>query len=243
MAGCASRIDALLPADAVLLGEQHDAPEHQQVHLQVVRQLAADGRLAALAVEMADAGSSTQGLPADADDARVRAALRWNEQAWPWASYGPAILAAVRAGVPVLGANLPRSGFGAAMRDTGLDASLPPAALRGLQQTIRTGHCDLLPPAQIVPMTRIQIARDQSMAQTLRAAARPGQVVVLLAGSGHVDREVGVPQHLGPELRVRAVRLLAGGPGAALPGYDAVWPTPPVPPTDHCAALRERLKP
>lgn len=244
LAACATgpgpgRIDALLPADAILLGEQHDAPEHQQIQAEVVHHLAAKGQLAALVLEMADAGRSTLGLPTTADPAQVQAELQWNTQAWPWPQYGPAILAAVRAGVPVLGANLPRARFGAVMQDAALDASLPPAALQTLQAAIRTGHCDLLPATQIAPMTRIQIARDQSMARTLQAQARPGQVVVLLAGSSHVDRAVGVPRHLPPAFKVQAVRLLAGGGPA--PAFDAVWPTPPVPPKDHCAALRQQF--
>ena len=35
--------------------------------------------------------------------------LAWDDAGWPWAAYGPAVMAAVRAGVPVLGANRPRS--------------------------------------------------------------------------------------------------------------------------------------
>lgn len=246
LAGCAAsvgteRLDALLPADVVLLGEQHDAPQHQQIHAQVVQQLAARGLLAALVLEMADAGRSTDGLPPDADAARVREALQWNDSAWPWDAYGPAVLAAVRAGVPVHGANVPRSGFRAAMQDAGLDGRVPPAALQALQAAIRTGHCDLLPAEQVAPMARIQIARDRSMARAVQALARPAQVVVLLAGSGHVDRSLGVPQHLPSSLRARSVRLLAGDGVTALPGFDAVWQTPPVQARDHCADLRRQL--
>ena len=35
-------IAALMPADALLIGEQHDAPEHQRVHQDVVAWLASD---------------------------------------------------------------------------------------------------------------------------------------------------------------------------------------------------------
>ncbi|MFT3718764.1 ChaN family lipoprotein [Pseudorhodoferax sp.] len=247
LAACATpptdtRLQALLPADAILLGEQHDADAHHRIEAEVVRRLAARGQLAGLAVEMADAGRGTDGLPPQADEAAVRAALGWNDEAWPWMRYGPAVMAAVQAGVPVRGANLPRSAFGAAMRDAALDARLPAAALAAQHEAIRTGHCDLLPPAQIAPMARIQIARDQRMAGTVQALARPGRVVVLLAGSGHVDRRLGVPRHLPPGLQARAVRLLAGDAAEPSPAFDAVWTTPPLPPQDHCAALRQRLQ-
>jgi uncharacterized iron-regulated protein len=137
------------------------------------------------------------------------------------------------------------------MADIQLDARLPGPALKAQQQSIRTGHCDLLPESQISPMTRIQVARDISMARTIEQAALPGKTVVLLAGSGHVNRELGVPQHLPNGLTVKAVLLRAGPPppvepraGAGqAPAFDVVWTTPAVPEKDHCAALKERLKP
>lgn len=240
--GCASApapgLDALLPADAVLLGEQHDAAEHQGIHAQVVRALTARDALAALVLEMAPRGRSTAGLARDADDASVRAALDWNEQAWPWAAYAPAVMAAVRAGVPALGANLSRERMRQAMADARLDAALPGPAMKAQQQAIRLGHCGLLPESRIRPMTRIQIARDQSMAEVVMAALAPGKTVVLLAGAGHVDKTLGVPRHLAPGLRLRAVRLSAGPLDDGAANFDLVWTTPALPPKDHCAALR-----
>jgi hypothetical protein len=102
----------------------------------------------------------------------------------------------VRAGVPVLGANLPRAQMPSRMADRQLDLQLPGPALKAQQQLIRTGHCNLLPESQVTPMARIQIAKDISMANTLAQAALPGKTVVLLAGSGHADRQLGVPRHL-----------------------------------------------
>ena len=55
------RLDALLPVDVVLLGEQHDAKEHQLIHSQVIALLAERGLLAAVALEMADTGVTTAG--------------------------------------------------------------------------------------------------------------------------------------------------------------------------------------
>ena len=122
------------PVDALLLGEQHDAPEHQRWEADSVRWLAERGRLAALVIEMAEAGTGTNGLPPGANAAQVYAALRWNEAAWPWERYGPVVMAAVAAGVPVRGGNLPMSRMRAAMQDEALDGHLPPAAL-ALQRT------------------------------------------------------------------------------------------------------------
>ena len=234
-----ARLQALGATDLLLLGEQHDAPEHQQIHAEVVQTLAQQGRLAALALEMADTGTSTAGLPRDASEDAVQKVLQWNDKGWPWKHYGPAVMAAVRAGVPVLGANLPRARMREAMADATLDARLPPPALLAQQDAIRTGHCNLLPETQTLPMTRIQVAKDMSMARTLEQAAQPGKVVVLMAGSGHVDRSLGVPQHLPATLSHKAVGLRAGGarPGDSTALFDSIWATKPIEPKDYCAGL------
>jgi len=246
------RLDALLPTRALLLGEQHDASEHQRIARALVQTLADRSALAAVVLEMLPAGSSSAQLPRDSTEAAVQRALGWNEGAWPWAAYGPVVMAAVQAGVPVLGGNLPAQQMRAQMARSELDDRLAPAALAEQQQLMRQGHCGLLPESQIVPMARIQIARDLSLAATLEAAMRqagPQQLVLMLSGSVHADKRLGVPAHLPPELAVRSVRLLAGGPsGQAGQGsqneglFDAHWPTAPAPPTDHCAALREHFR-
>ena len=247
----AQRLDALLPADVILLGEQHDAPEHQVIEREVVQALTARKALAAVALEMAPAGGSTAALPPTATEAEVQTALQWSDAAWSWKSYGPAVMAAVRAGVPVLGANLPRSGMQDAMRNPALDGSLRGPAIKAQQQRIRQGHCDLLPESQVQPMTRIQIARDQQMAQTLqalvaqsRASSATGQTVLLIAGAGHVDRFAGVPQHLEPDLKTKVLVVRSGASYDAMNLVaDANWETLALQPKDYCAAFKPRGQP
>ncbi|MBK6615250.1 ChaN family lipoprotein [Ottowia sp.] len=241
-----ARLAALLPADVLLLGEQHDAPEHQRIERQAVAWLAARGALAAVALEMAEQGRATTGLPRAASEAEVRAALGWHDVAWPWAAYGPVVMGAVRAGVPVLGANLPAARLREAMQDESLDARLPPAALAEQRRRIREGHCHALPEARIAPMARVQIARDRAMAATAAGARQPGRTVLLIAGGGHVHRALGVPRHLSPDLKSKvllastdtapeAIESRADGDG--LSKGDQRWLTPPLPPRDHCAAF------
>jgi len=235
-----ARLDALLPADVLLVGEQHDAAAHHLLEQQIVSSLASRGLLAALALEMAESGASTARLKPSSTDEQARRALKWDDKAWPWADYGPAVMAAVRAGVPVLGANLPRDQMGASMNDSQLDARLGGPALKAQQQAIRIGHCNLLPESQITPMTRVQIARDIAMAETLHQLALPGKTVVLLAGNGHADRRLGVPQHLSSDLKAQSLRLRAGASPEAdrAEAFDSVWTTPALPETDHCASLK-----
>jgi uncharacterized iron-regulated protein len=172
-----------------------------------VATLAQRGALAAVALEMAEQGTSTAGLAPAASETQVQAALRWNQQAWPWERYGLPVMAAVRAGVPVLGANLPREQMRAAMQNAVYDGLLPGPALKAQQQAIRRGHCEMLPEPQIRPMTRVQIARDQAMARTISSQLAPGKTVVLIAGAGHVQADLGVPLHLPPTVTVRPVVL------------------------------------
>jgi uncharacterized iron-regulated protein len=238
------RLHALGRPDVLLLGEQHDAPDHQRQHLAAVQMLASVGELGAVVLEMADAGHDTRGLPADASPAQVQQALAWRDSAWPWADYGPAIMAAVQARVPVFGGNLPRQRNAAVMKEPAWDTRVPPNVLATQQEAVREGHCNLLAPGQAGPMTRIQIARDVQLAQTAstahtaQAASMRGQTVLLLSGSQHAHRQLGVPLHLPPGLRVKTVRLATDGlrPDDET-GFDAVWTTPPLPPRDHCAAF------
>lgn len=228
-------------SDALLLGEQHDAPEHQRWEADSVRWLAEHGRLAALVIEMAEAGTGTDGLPPDANAAQVYAALRWNEAAWPWERYRAVVMAAVAAGVPVRGGNLPRSRMRAAMQDEALDRHLPPAALALQRNAIEEGHCGLLPADRVMPMVRIQLARDASMAQVVQQARQEGRTVLLAAGWGHVRRDLGVPTWLPANFNAKVAIAQAGKARAAIESEaNYIHPTPALAPRDHCAELRAR---
>lgn len=228
-------------APLILLGEQHDAPAHHEWEQGTAQWLAGRGQLAALVIEMAEAGQRTDGLPPDASEAQVQQALAWARAGWPWSDYGPVVMAAVRAGVPVRGGNLPHAQLRRAMADTSLDAHLPPDALARQHAALREGHCDLLPESQITPMTRVQLARDAHLARTATEALRPGRTVLLVAGKGHVLRGLGVPTWL-PENSGYKVAVAQAGkaPDAIDNDADYVHLTPPLPERDRCAELRQR---
>ena len=245
-----ARLDAVITpqgkataVEVLLVGEQHNAPEHHQIEQQVIAVLAARGVLAAVALEMADAGATTAALNPRSSEVATRLALSWQEDLWPWADYRQAVMAAVRAGVPVMGANLPAAQFKASMANSQLDAQLPGPALKAQQQLIRLGHCNLLPESQITPMTRVQVAKDMRMARVVGDAAVPGKIVVLLSGSAHANRELGVPQHLPRALPAKSVLLLAGDGPDQDKAFDATWATAALPESDYCAGLREQFQP
>ena len=240
----AQRVDWLLPADVILLGEQHDAPDHHRLERALVLELAQRQQLSALVLEMAERGRTTLGLARNASDADARLALQWDEASWAWKDYGPVVMAAVQNGVPVLGSNLVRAAMRTFMADETLDARLSTSSLAQQRDNIRTGHCMMLPEGQIAPMTRIQIARDVAMAQTLVSAQQSGKTVVLVAGGGHVPRGLGVPVHLPGSTLVKVV-LAAAGPAVLdkVSGVDVVWKTPAMPAQDHCADFQKQIRP
>lgn len=231
-------------ARVILLGEQHDADAHQALQQRVVTQLGKQGRLAAVVLEMAEQGHDTRGLPAQSSEALVRERLQWDNTAWPWRRYGPLVMSAVQAEVPVVGGNLPRVAMPDVMQDTARDAALDDWARARQTENIRLSHCGLLPESQLQGMVRIQIARDQALAGTVAGLVKPDRSVVLIAGARHVARDLGVPRHWSPALRAKAhvVLMQAGGDTSAVPAdeHDAIWRTPALPEKDHCAELRTR---
>ena len=247
-------------ADLLLLGEQHDQPGHQAWEAATVAQLAREDRLAALVLEMAPEGGSTEGLAADASDEQARAALHWEQGAaqggWPWEAYGPVVMAAVRARVPVLGGNLPRGQIKAAMQERQLDGHLSPAAWKQQLQAIDRGHCGLLPESQWAPMARVQLARDRSLARVaVAASARHARSpaagatpaarlqVLIVSGNGHARRDLGVPTWLPAGLDYRvALATAKGGPAADLAQGDWWLVTAARATKDHCGQLREQWK-
>jgi uncharacterized iron-regulated protein len=240
-----SQVLTLPASQVVLLGEQHDASEHQALAKLNLALLVRSNRLAALALEMVDEGLNTRGISSQADEATVRNVLKWNDAGWPWQRYGSIVMLAVRAGVPVVGANLPRSEMGAVMKDSQWDSKVPEAVLKETRKSMITSHCGLLPEAQAPGMARIQIARNDRMAQTVKRLMQRDKTVVLLAGNEHVKKDRGVPLMMSADASARvqviwmhAGPLLSEDPTVA----DIVWQTPPVPFKDYCADLKRSLK-
>ena len=292
-------------ASICMLGEQHDHPDHHALQTWVIQALAARGQLAAVTLEMVDAGRRVDG-PAHAasgqaeppqvssstpagdgsasrpgghaqghagppqvsltpsgggsasrpwghSEPSVRRALHWNDNGWPWTLYAGPVMAAVRAGIPVVGVNLPDAEMMRAYRDPTWDASVPEAVRRSVIDDVRDSHCGLLPAAQLLAMARIQFARDATMAAGCVALLQPGRTVVLLTGSFHADKTVGIALHLAAaDPGAHGARppgvfslLLQGVDADTAPrppsGFDAVWFTPSTPPVDHCAELRKSL--
>ena len=125
-------------------------------------------------------------------------------------------------------------------------AGAPPPDLVGDLQSaqereIDAGHSHALPPAMWLRMARAQLARDAVMADVLRRASGAGGVV-LLAGNGHVRRDIGVPRWLGAiNDRVFAVGYLEiDDETTPVTAFDAFVRTVAAERVDPCAQFKAR---
>ncbi|MGV8943605.1 ChaN family lipoprotein [Thermomonas sp.] len=207
--GCAHR-DPAASAQVLLLGETHDNGEGHRLRADALRERIEAGWRPAIAMEQFDRenqallDAALRECP-NADCVVARAAP--GKSSWTWAFYTPVLTIAMQYHLPVLAANLSRADAGkviqgglatvldaGAVSRYGLDKPLASAVLATQVEEVRTGHCGLLPEAMLEPMALAQVARDVVMAETLRPFATRG--VVLIAGNGHVRRDIAVPYWL-----------------------------------------------
>lgn len=243
----AQLVARLAPAPRLLIGEQHDNPDHHALQLWLLQALASERRPGALLLEMLNPDqqervsavrpSARRGeWPAD-----LPAALAW-QKGWDWTMYGALVRHALAQPEPLLAANLDRGEIGSIYRappPLAGEASTATAVQAALRAQIREAHCDLLPEEQLPAMLAVQQQRDRRMAERLLAAPAPA---VLLAGGYHVRRDLGVPLHLrdlGAGEGTLVLQLAEVGQPVTVAQADYVWFTPGQPEQDHCAALRQ----
>lgn len=234
-----------------LLGEVHDHPRHHVIRARLLERLApAEVFFEQMDREHDGAVRAAQRAGADAD-ALARAG-RLDEKGWRWPLHRPLFAAALAAGHAVRAANLSRADARRiVMTGKAEGATLPdwpPAAEAAVRREIEDSHCGALP-AKIVPaMALAQRARDAALAAALAGA--PGGAV-LVAGNGHVRRDLGVPRYLPREATVVSVgfleirdgepdpRAYVRGAGGE-PAYDYAWFTHPQPRPDPCKDFGKR---
>lgn len=241
----------LRDARALIVGERHDNPEHHRLERWLIDQLARQGQLGGVAMEMLDASQqahldaySTRQLEALSNVA-LREALGWG-QGWEWQAYGPTLRRALEHDIKPHAANLTRETIQEIVTNDQSPA-LPTAVADAQRQALVEGHCGMLPKSMLTGMLAAQVARDRRMAEALEALPATG---VLICGSGHARRDIGVALHA--ETAPLALGLVELAPGAdwrealptsvdAGPPFDLAWFTPGVERGDPCAELREHF--
>ena len=251
MAACQHAATPAPPApNVLLLGETHDNADGHRLRLRNLQVRVDAGWRPAIAMEQFDreqqpALDAAMRDCADADC--VVARMITAKSGWQWLFYKPVISLALEHGLPVLAANLSRAdagkvisgGFDSVLAADvrtryGLDGAVPAAVLEAQIVEVRTGHCDMLPVEMLAPMARAQIARDVVMAETIRPYMARG--VVLIAGNGHVRRDIAVPYWL------RALGVPNWSVGyleqrVAAGQFDAQQAIPAITRPDLCASL------
>lgn len=236
-------IELLAPAPRVLVGEEHDNPDHHALQLWLLQALEARRTQGSLLLEMLTPEQQGQVVALRARVAEgqpvadLPAALAWQE-GWPWKLYEPIVQHALAQPYPLLAANLDHAQVLQIYRKRpALSGALSTAAMvqEPLLAQIGTSHCDKLPKSKLPAMLAVQQQRDRRMATVLLAAPEPS---LLFAGTFHVRRDLGVPLHLA-DLGDKAASLVlilanVGRPVSAA-AADFVWYTPALPERDYCA--------
>jgi uncharacterized iron-regulated protein len=255
------RWESRLQGDAVvMLGEVHDNAQQHRLRLEVLRRAFAAGWRPAIAMEQfdrerqADIERARRERPMEAQHVIDQAATPSARPGggWNWDFYRPFVALALQYDVPLIAANLSnadttrivRGGFAAVFDGPGivmlgLDRPIANDWQVAQEREIDIGHCRALPPATWHRLARAQFARDAVMAHVLRQHAGSG--VVLLAGNGHVRRDIGVPRWLGAENgRVFTVGFLeADDESTPASAFDATVRTGVAPRSDPCAGFKQ----
>lgn len=234
----------------VLLGEVHDNAEGQQQRLAALTRAVEAGWRPAIAMEQfdrerqPDIDRARRERPDDADYLIAQAS--GERSGWQWPLYRPVVALALRYDLPLLAANLSRAdasqivrgGLGSVfspgqIKALGLDVPMATDLVVAQSNELDAGHCGHFPKMMLPGMLNAQGARDAMMAATLKPYA--GRGAVLIAGNGHVRRDLGVPRWLGGDGRNIASVGYLEDDGGAVRGFDAVVLVAPVARKNPCS--------
>lgn len=238
-----------------LLGEVHDHPEHHRVRARLIRGMRDRAEVFFEQFDRDHDAPLRQAQAAGADAQGLARAGALDTKAWAWPLHRPLLEAAIARAHAVRAANLSREDARRIARagvlepsDAALARTLDTSAWteareQALRRTILDAHCGMLP-AKVAPaMALAQRARDAAMALALLSASG---AAVLIAGNGHVRRDLGVPLYLPGDAAALSVGFVETRPGEADPraydpgAYDYVWFTAPQLRRDPCEAFGKR---
>jgi len=255
-------------ADTLMLGETHDNADHHALQAWMVGQVTKAWSKPLVAFEMIDnsqAPALTAYLAAHPGDAAgLGAALNWDKSGWPdWqGNYRPIAQAALDGGARLSAANLSRDDTKIVAKGDiptawtgklGLEKPQAAGQRQAMEADIQAGHCHMLPDRALPAMVRVQRARDAVMAHAVSQA----KTSVLIAGAGHVRKDLAAPAHLAemdPGRKVLSVAFIevqagkddpshyAEGYDADVLPFDAVWFTARAERPDPCESFRQHME-
>ncbi|GGY72644.1 ChaN family lipoprotein [Pseudoduganella plicata] len=236
----------------LLLGEVHDNRAGHVQRYEELRQRVEAGWRPVIAMEQFD--RQDQDLLNAAQNGCMDAGcvIRvMDRKGWDWQQYYNIIQLALDHKLPIVAVNLSRADASKVVRD-GIASSFDAKTIaeyrlgepvsadwrKAQEREIQAGHCDMVPAMMLPGMVNAQMARDVWMAKLIRE--QQPRDVVLIAGNGHVRKDIGVPRWLttyGPRLTIETIGYVEG---KAAPGqFDAMKVVPAVKRPDPCAKFKK----
>lgn len=249
-------LDIPADQDVIILGENHDNPQHHLNQAQAIAAL----QPAAVVFEMLNpAEAELIFWPADRKAVDIADQVNWEASGWPpFEDYQPVFEALGEAWV--YGAEVERDAMSevfetsaVAVFEAGFAARYgPPAASYGLDRALapdeqaerergqQAAHCGMLPPEMLPGFVDAQRLRDTALAWAiLRAHEETQGLVVVITGNGHARTDWGLPAVLAvaaPELEVFSVGQVEAEEDG-MP-FDLVLRTDPIQRPDPCAGFQ-----
>ena len=242
-------------SDLVLLGEVHDNPLHHTLRARLIDSFD-DGRPAVVFEQFTESTGPIEPRRAGESVEQWLDRNHFDRNGWRWPLHQPVVEAALTHARSLWGSGVPRDSVRAIVREGEsaapshlrallARAPLDSAATRALDQELVAGHCGRLPASMVSGMRAAQTVRDAAMTAALLRAREDGPAW-LIAGNGHVRRDIAVPRILravAPDAMVLSVGLLERSAGGARPSaeslrqFDLVLITPRSERADPCAAF------
>ncbi len=260
---------AVLASDYILLGETHDNSLHHQGQTWVIDQLANSHRSAIVAFEMIaqQQGSFIADKEFDSADALI-VALDHVKTNWEYGRlYKSVFASAISAGYGIFSANMDRQQIVSIARQGEAeisdtikrimdDAVMSPEQVSASQKEIAESHCGMINETMTSAMMLVQRTKDAVMAASLDRH-KDIDVRVLVAGSGHVRNDRGVPLYLQKQALAKNVLTITWAEvqadattaaayadywGSTQLPFDYVWFTPRIDRPDPCEEFKRHMK-
>lgn len=261
--------EGIRQSEFILLGETHDNPLHHEYQSWVINELYQSGSSALVAFEMINNAqgevikdkqyAATSDLIEDLN--QVKTTWKYERR------YKPVFDAILQSGFQIFPANLDRATIMGIARE-GVEKIPPHLKLyldknilteeqkNALQNEIKMSHCGMENPHMTKAMMLTQQVKDAEMANSLIRDTRVDKRI-LVAGSGHVRNDRGVPMYIRGEHGDSAIAVIAWVEvareltevnqyaerwgGSTMP-FDYVWFTARTDRPDPCKSFRQHME-
>ncbi|WP_197026472.1 ChaN family lipoprotein [Agrobacterium sp. UNC420CL41Cvi] len=232
-------------ADYVLIGEVHNNIRHHNIQSHLISNLGNSGRFNSVLFEMLEprhednAFAFKKGTISGKD---LEKALQWTERGWPvWEAYMPIFEAGRKWGLAIAHAGMDSElmrhvnnfGFLALPRRMRTELDIQPdqelvVDFNSVKSEVAKSHA-----GDAKKVTRLAISQYIKDAYMAKQMVSSGSGAILIAGNGHVRKDIGVLQHLrkySPFAKVVVIGLIENVGNDSSEGidgreYDFLWST------------------